>query len=79
MSTDTRTLVTQALAAGHTTVPDPDTGYQRAMYADCPDDGQPSPVRRVVHGAGHAITEVVMRCPDCGREFTAEPESLYLR
>ncbi|HZR00131.1 MAG TPA: hypothetical protein VFC93_15090 [Chloroflexota bacterium] len=71
--------IRQALASGQLTVPDPATGYHRSIYADCPGDGQPCGVYRVVRGSGHAITELTMHCTACGREFTAQPGSLYLR
>ena len=73
------TAVQQALAAGKMTVPDPTTGYHRSLYADCPTDGEPVAIRRVVRGAGGAITQVVMRCSRCGREFAPPPEAIYLQ
>ena len=79
MSPDERTAIQQALAAGQLTVPDPATGYHRTLYAACPDDGQPASVRRVVRGARGAITQLTLRCPRCGREFTPAPEALHLR
>ena len=71
-------LVLQALAAGRITVPDPATGYQRSMYAKCPNDGEEVTIRRVVHELGGAISEVAMRCTRCGHEFTPAPAALYL-
>lgn len=71
--------VKQALAAGRVTVVDPATGYHQSLYADCPSDHQPATVWRVVRGPGHEIVELTMRCPQCGTEFVAPPESLYLR
>ncbi|MBI3973348.1 MAG: hypothetical protein HY332_18920 [Chloroflexi bacterium] len=71
--------IRQALAAGHLTVPDTGTGYHRSMYADCPADGQPAGVWRIVREHGGEITEVTMRCSRCGTEFAARPEALYLR
>jgi hypothetical protein len=71
-------MVLQALAAGRITVPDPTTGYQRSIYAKCPNDGEEVTIRRIVRGSGGAITEVAMRCTRCGHEFTPAPTSLYL-
>jgi hypothetical protein len=71
-------IVLQALAAGKITVPDPATGYQRSIYAKCPNDGEEVTIRRIVRGSGGAITEVAMRCTRCGHEFTPAPDSLYL-
>ncbi len=79
MSSDEREAIRRALAAGRLSVPDPATGYQRALSAACPADGQPAPVRRVVRGARGAITELTLRCSRCGREFTPAPEALHLR
>jgi hypothetical protein len=70
--------ITQALAAGKITVPDSATGYQRSIYADCPHDGQPVMIRRVVRSMGGAITEIIMRCSTCGQEFSPQREQLYL-
>jgi hypothetical protein len=70
--------VKQALAAGQLTVTDPATGYHRAIGADCPTDGQPATVWRIVRGARQAITELTMHCPICDKTFTAKAESLYL-
>ena len=70
--------IRQALASGQLTVTDPQTGYHRSMYADCPGDGHAANVWRIVRGAGHAITELTMRCSACGKEFAAPVESLYL-
>jgi hypothetical protein len=78
MTASDQEAITQALAAGHLTVPDPATGYQRTMYAACPNDGELAPIRRVVRGSRGAITEVTMRCLRCGREFTPPPEALTL-
>jgi hypothetical protein len=69
----------RALAAGQITVPDSATGYQRSMYADCPNDGQAAGICRVVREHGGEITAVTMRCSTCGTEFSAPVESLYLR
>jgi hypothetical protein len=71
--------VLQALAAGRLTVADPATGYQRSMYARCPNDGALVPIRRVVRGPGGAITEVRMRCSSCGQEFSPPPAALFLQ
>jgi hypothetical protein len=71
--------VREALAAGRLTVPDPETGFHHPMYAVCPNDGGHALVRRVVRGAGGAITEVTARCPQCGAEFAPAPEELHLR
>jgi hypothetical protein len=70
--------VVQALAAGKLTVPDPATGYQRSVYARCPNDGEEVSVRRVVRGSGGAITEITMRCTSCGQEFSPATSTLYL-
>ena len=78
LSTGEVEAVRGALAAGRLTVPDPESGYHHSMYADCPDDGEHAPARRIVRGTKGAITEVTMRCPRCGKEFTAAPESLHL-
>ncbi len=71
--------IQQALAAGQLSVPDPVTGYHRALYAACPADGQGAAVWRVVKEHGGAITQLTMRCARCGGEFVAASETLYLR
>ncbi|HEV8638510.1 MAG TPA: hypothetical protein VG370_30220 [Chloroflexota bacterium] len=71
--------VKRALAAGQLTVADSATGYHRAIGADCPNDGHPATVWRVVRGSGQAITELTMHCPSCGGAFIPKVESLYLR
>jgi len=71
--------IRQALASGQLAVADPATGYHRSIWADCPGDGHSAGTWRIVRGAGHAITELTMRCPACGQEFVAATESLYLR
>ena len=77
-ATDTK-AIRQALAAGQITVPDPTTGYHRAMYADCPLDGQPARIRQIVREHGREITSVTMSCSRCANEFAAPVEALYLR
>jgi hypothetical protein len=72
-------LVQQMLASGQLTTTDAQTGYHRSLYADCPGDGQPAAVWRIVRGERGAITEITMRCARCGREFVASPATLYLR
>ena len=79
LSTGEHEAVQQALAAGRLTVPDPETGFHHTLYAECPKDGERAMVRRVVRGPKGAITQLTMRCPRCGNEFTAAPESLHLR
>ncbi len=78
LSTGEVEAVREALAAGRLTIPDPETGYHHYLYADCPQDGGHAQARRIVRGAKGAITEVTMRCPRCGKEFGAAPESLHL-
>jgi len=70
--------VKQALAAGHLVVPDERTGYQRSMYADCP-QGHAAGVHRVVRLHQPEIAEVTMRCATCGAEFNAPSEAIYLK
>jgi len=71
--------VQQALAAGRITVPNPETGFHRALFAICPNDGGRAQVRRVVRDARGAITQVTVRCPQCHNEFAPGLESLRLR
>ena len=71
--------ISDALAVGRLTVPDPKTGFQHPMYAVCPNDGTHAPVRRVERGAQGTITHVTARCPQCGMEIAAAPEDLHLR
>ena len=70
--------VRQALASGQLTVVDPETGYHRGLYADCP-AGHPAAVWRIVREHGAAITAVTVRCAYCGVEFIAPTETLYLK
>ncbi len=70
--------VRKALQAGQITVPDPATGYNRSMHANCPDDDTPAGIYMTTRQGG-AISEVTFRCPACGRHFTAGPEEIYLR
>ena len=78
LSTGESEAVREALAAGRLSVPDPETGFHHDVYATCPNDGERVHARRVVRGARGAITQVTMRCPRCGTEFVAAPESLHL-
>jgi hypothetical protein len=71
--------VRAALDAGRLTVPDPTSGFQHPMYAECPNDGTHSLARRIVRDARGSITEVTAKCPQCHAEFTATPEKLHLR
>ena len=79
VSAEQRAAIQQALTSGQITVTDPRTGLHRPIAAPCPRDGQPASVWRVVRGPAHAITEVVMRCPNCGTEFTPPLDALSLR
>ena len=65
-------------AAGRFTVPDAETGFHHSMYAVCPPDGAHAPVRRVVCGAGRAITQVTVLCPECDTKVLPAPEGLHL-
>ena len=69
--------VRSALKEGHITVPDPETGYQRQMYARCP-VGHDASIHRVERH-GPEITEVTMRCPTCGAQFIADVSRITLR
>ncbi len=70
--------VRRALAADHLFVPDERTGYQRSMYADCP-NGHAAGVHRIVRMHQPEIAEVTMRCATCSAEFNAPVESIYLK
>jgi hypothetical protein len=72
-------IVTSALAAGQVSVTDQTTGLKRSMHADCPGDGHAAGPWRVVKGGGGAITEIVMRCAQCGEEFVPSVAEIYLR
>jgi hypothetical protein len=71
--------VKRLLAAGQTTTTEVVSGRHQSMYAKCPQDGQPSSVRRVSREGGNAIFEVTMRCTSCATDFVAKAESLYLQ
>jgi hypothetical protein len=70
--------IKQMLSAGQLTVPDPATGYHRALYARCPRDRHDSAVYRIDRSA-ESITKVVFRCPICSRQFETIPEKMFLR
>jgi len=79
VSPEERQSVEQALAAGRLTVVDPATGYHRSMYAACPRDGSAAAVWRIARGAGGAVIELTMHCSQCGHEFKAAREAIFLR
>jgi hypothetical protein len=78
LSTNETEAIRGALAAGRLAVPDPETGYHHWLWAACPNDGGHAQVRRVARGARGAITEVTLRCPQCGHQFVAGAEALHL-
>jgi hypothetical protein len=53
-------------------------GHRRELRAACPADRASAPVHRAAR-AGRKLIEVVFRCPDCGRDFPASPETMHLR
>ena len=53
-------------------------GHRRELRAACPADRTSAPVHRAAR-AGRKLIEVVFRCPDCGRDFPASPETMHLR
>lgn len=69
--------IKQALDLGRTFLTDPETGYHHEIHADCPKDGQPAPIRRIIRRGGGAISELVMHCTQCDTQFTPDLESLY--
>ena len=70
--------IKQMLSAGHLTIPDPSTGYQRAIYAHCPRDRHDSAIYRIER-SGEAISRVVFICPICSKHFDTLPEEMFLR
>ena len=74
-----RQRVRAALAAGRMTDVDPATGQQQSLYALCPSDGKPAPVRRVARGSEGRIDQVTMRCAHCATEFVPPAEALFYR
>ena len=72
-------LVRQALSCGELTVTDPETGFHRLVYADCPTDGQAARPVRIVRGPDRGVAQVTMRCPRCGNEFVPSTAAIYLR
>ena len=66
-----------ALSSGRLSEPDA-TGMQHFIYAQCPTDGQDSPIYRT-EKRGNAITKAIFRCPSCGEEFSKPPEEMSLR
>ncbi len=70
--------IKQMLSAGQLTVRDPATGYHRALYTHCPEDGYDSSVYRIER-SGEAITRVIFRCPICGTQFDTVPEKMFIR
>lgn len=71
--------VKRVLAAGQTSTVEASTGRHQSLYANCPNDGQPSPVRRISREGNNAIFELTMRCVRCATDFVAPTESLYFR
>ena len=69
--------VRNALHSGEMSVTDPTTGYHRRMYARC-SSGHDAPVYRTERH-GEEITELIMRCPQCGEQFVAPAEQIRLR
>jgi hypothetical protein len=70
-------VVERMLSGGHITRID-DGGHAHTLYGVCPDDGARAPIHRVSR-AGHRIIEVILRCPACGRDITAEPAALRIQ
>jgi hypothetical protein len=66
--------IRQALQRGALVIPGPD-GYQRSLFAPCPEDGHASPVYRTDRSR-EAIIRVIFRGPVCGRQFDAPPEQM---
>jgi hypothetical protein len=69
--------VREALHDGQLSVTDPETGYHRQMYARC-SQGHDAPAYRT-EKHGEEITELIMRCPQCGEQFVAPAEQIILR
>jgi hypothetical protein len=70
-------VVARMLDEGRLTHVDQD-GHTLELFGSCPDDGSRAPVHRVNRN-GRRIVEVMLRCPSCGHDFTAAPESMHLR
>ena len=70
-------VVRRMLDEGRLTHIDQD-GHSLELCGSCPDDGSRAPVHQVSR-VGHRIVEVVLRCPFCGDDFTAEPADMRLR
>jgi hypothetical protein len=71
-------IIKQMLSSGRLTIPDPDTGFHRALYSHCPKGKHDCSVHRIDR-SGVAITQVVFRCPICTEQFIAGPEKMFLR
>ena len=71
-------IIKQMLSSGRLTIPDPDTGFYRALYSHCPNGKHDCSVHRIDR-SGEAITQVVFRCPICTEQFIAGPEKMFLR
>jgi len=69
--------IREALQRGTLVLPGAE-GYQRSLFAPCPEAGHRSHVYRT-ESSREAITRVIFRCPACGRQFDAPPEQMSAR
>jgi len=63
---------------GQSTLVDVQTGYNYAMVARCPKDGNFASVARIER-AGQSLSKVTFRCTSCFTEFEASQDDIYIR
>ena len=63
---------------GQSTLVDAQTGYNYAMVARCPKDGNFASAARIER-AGQSLSKVTFRCTSCFTEFEASQDDMYIR
>ncbi len=72
--------IKQMLKSGEITFHDPESGFKHTLCAVCPTDGNDCSVASFEKESGDStlIIQVLFNCPICGKQFTVEPEEMYL-
>ncbi len=76
---DTKTIK-QMLKSGEITFHDPQSGFKHTLCAVCPTDGNDCSIASFEKEGGDStqIFQVRFDCPICSKQFTVEPEGMYL-
>lgn len=70
--------IREALSKGQVSVPDPTTGFHRAIYGRCTNCGLESEAYKW-DKLGDGISRVIFDCPSCSTNFEAPPDQMVLR